>query len=226
MRVLVLQPMSSTQIPYTEPAYLFPPRPTRKIKPSNLSKYEGEKYVLQPKMDGSCAVIFTNGRETIVKNRHRKGFSRFKMDMRELTNVHRGEEGTWMVLIGEYMNKSRRDELGCVWNEKIVIFDILVYESKLLIGMKMDDRLLLLEDLYPDRAFKPYLSKISKNIWRVKNIYDETGFYEKFDKIGKINMYEGFVLKQRDARLRPPYRGGDNSASQLKVRKPTKNYRY
>ena len=70
------------------------------------------------------------------------------------------------------------------------------------------------------------LSKISKNIWRVKNIYDETGFYEKFDEIGKINMYEGFVLKQRDAGLRPPYRGGDNSISQLKVRKPTKNYRY
>ena len=39
-------------------------------------------------------------------------------------------------------------------------------------------------------------------------------------------MYEGFVLKQRDAGLRPPYRGGDNSISQLKVRKPTKNYRY
>lgn len=216
----------SEPIPYNKPDYLFPPRPTRKIQPSKLSKYEGNRYILQPKLDGSCAVIFTNGTETVVKSRHRRSFTRFKMDMREIQNIHRGDPGTWMVVVGEYMNKSRRDERGCVWNQKLVVFDILVYESKLLLGMTTTDRQLLLEDIFPERPFKPYLSKISKNIWRVKNIYDETGFYEKFDEIGKINMYEGFVLKQRDAGLRPPYRGGDNSISQLKVRKPTKNYRY
>ena len=95
----------------------------------------GKRYLAQPKLDGSCAVIFTNGTETVVKSRHRRCFTRFKMDMREIQNIHRGDPRTWMVVVGEYMNKSRRDERGCVWNQKLVIFDILVYESKLLLGM-------------------------------------------------------------------------------------------
>ena len=218
--------MTTAHIPYTEPDYLFPPRPKTKIRPQKLDNYEGNDYVLQPKLDGSCSVIFTNGIDVIVKNRHRRSFSRFKMDLREIKNVHRGRKGNWIVLTGEYMNKSRRDEMGCVWNQKLVIFDILVYESELLLGMSTEERVRLLEDLYPERPFKPYLSKISKNIWRVKNIFETDGFKSKFDDITKINMYEGFVLKKRIAPLRPPYREGDNSASQLKVRKPTNNYRY
>ena len=81
--------MSTAHIPYTEPNYLFPPRPKTKIRPQKLDKYEGGDYVLQPKLDGSCAVIFTNGVDVIVKSRHRRSFSRFKMDLREIKNVHR-----------------------------------------------------------------------------------------------------------------------------------------
>ena len=80
--------MSTAHIPYTEPNYLFPPRPKTKIRPQKLDKYEGGDYVLQPKLDGSCAVIFTNGVDVIVKSRHRRSFSRFKMDLREIKNVH------------------------------------------------------------------------------------------------------------------------------------------
>ena len=58
------------------------------------------------------------------------------------------------------------------------------------------------------------------------NIRENDGYMEKFTDITKINMYEGFVLKQRDAGLKPPYRCKDNSAYQLKVRKSTENYRY
>ena len=216
----------TTHISYTEPQYLFPPRPRTKIQPSKLEKYEGKNYLLQPKLDGSCAVVFTNGIDIIVKSRHRREFAKFKMDLNELKNIHRGEPGTWIVLTGEYMNKSRRDELGCVWNIKFVVFDILVYESKLLLGETTINRMRLLEDIYPERGFKPYLSKISKNIWRVISIYDGEKYKEKFDGITKIDMFEGFVLKKRDAPLRPPYRQNDNSRGQLKVRKPTKNYRY
>ena len=216
----------STPISYTEPDYLFPPRPKRKIKPSNLTKYETGEYLLQPKMDGSCAVIFTNGEQVIVKSRHKREFSRCKMNTREIKEAHRGDPGSWMVFVGEYMNKSRQDELGCVWNHKLVVFDILVYNSKLLLGMSTIDRMRLLEDIYPERPFKPYLSKISKNIWRVKSIYEPEGYLDKFNKIKCVDMFEGFVLKKMEAVLYPPYRIDNNSASQLKVRKPTKNYRY
>ena len=216
----------TTKIPYTEPDYLFPPRPKRKIKPSNLNKYETGEYLLQPKMDGSCAVIFTDGVRVIVKSRHKRSFSRFKMNTREIKEAHRGEPGSWMVFVGEYMNKSRQDELGCVWNHKLVIFDILVYNSELLLGMSTIDRMRLLEEVYPERPFKPHLSKISRNVWRVKSIYESDGYLDKFNKIKSVDMFEGFVLKKMKAVLDPPFRNDNNSTSQLKVRKPTKNYRY
>ena len=53
------------------------------------STFGGKRYLAQPKLDGSCAVIFTNGVDVIVKSRHRRSFSRFKMDLREIKNVHR-----------------------------------------------------------------------------------------------------------------------------------------
>ena len=130
------------------------------------------------------------------------------------------------VLVGEYMNKSRKDELGNVWNHKMVVFDILVYESELLTGETTTTRVQLLEELFPERAFKPYLSKITKNIWRVNSITDTSGYTDRFENIKRIDMFEGFVLKKMDAVLKPPLRQTDNSKSQLKVRKPTLNYRY
>ena len=56
----------------TQNHYLF--RPKRKIKLSNLNKYETGEYLLQPKMDGSCVAIFTDGVRVIVKSRHKHHF--------------------------------------------------------------------------------------------------------------------------------------------------------
>ena len=39
-----------------------------------------------------------------------------------------------------------------------------------------------------------------------------------------IDMYEGFVLKKKKSKLKNGVSQKNNSGSQIKVRKPTKNY--
>ena len=55
-------------------------------------------------------------------------------------------------------------------------------------------------------------------------------FYENFNtiyqKIVQIDMYEGWVLKKRMAKLKNGLSEKNNTDSQMKFRKPTKNYSY
>ena len=109
---------------YTEYKYIFPPRPETKISSSGLGTFEKmNKFLGQPKLNGSSMQVYTDGKTVIVMNRHKEILSH-KMDIQELKNLHRGKG--WMVLCGEYMNKNQKDEMGQYWNIKFVIFDILV----------------------------------------------------------------------------------------------------
>jgi hypothetical protein len=54
----------------------------------------------------------------------------------------------------------------------------------------------------------------------------ENNFLELYNKITKIDMYEGWVLKRKNALLERGTREGNNAGWQLKARKSTKLYSF
>ena len=209
---------------YINYRYIFPPRPKNAISPDDLNFWDNGTLICQPKLNGSNCLIFTNGQKIMVMNRHNQRLTNFQLSDAEVKNLYRGNGG-WMILNGEYLNKSKSDETGQVFNHKFVIFDILCYDGDYLVGKTFEERVNLLDTLYDCiESEKDYLYSISTNVYRVKSYRD--GFKSFFDKYTPIDMIEGVVLKRANARLELGATEQNNIKSQLKSRKPTKNYKY
>lgn len=176
--------------------------------------------VAQPKLNGSNCTIYMNGQNFYIYNRHGQRMSNFYIDLKEISNLYKGKG--WMVLNGEYLNKSKKNELNETFNHKFCIFDILVFENNYLVGKTFQERIDLLDSFYG----KPenYLSSISQNVFRIKSYYSD--FENLYNSLVGIDMVEGLVLKRKSAKLEVGSTENNNIKSQIKVRKPTKNYKY
>lgn len=204
--------------------YIYPPRPKNAIPPEDLDFWDNGSLIAQPKLNGSNCVIFTDGDDFFVMNRHKQRLTNFKIDNSELSKIYRGN-GEWMIINGEYMNKSKNDENCDVFNHKLVIFDILAYNGEYLVGSTFSERVNLLNDIYGEvDSEKNYLYSISDNIYRVKSY--SGGFNEIFNNFIEVDMLEGLVMKRANAKLEIGTSELNNVKSQLKCRKPTKNYKY
>lgn len=204
--------------------YLYPPRPKNAISPDDLNFWDNGTLICQPKLNGSNCLIFTNGVKVIVMNRHNQRLTNFQLSDDEVKNLYRGNGG-WLILNGEYLNKSKMDETGQPFNHKFVIFDILCFDGDYLVGKTFEERINLLDTLYDkNQSEKEYLYNISTNVYRVKSY--RNGFKDFFDKYTPIDMIEGVVLKRANARLEVGASEQNNVKSQLKSRKATKNYKY
>ncbi len=209
---------------YLNYRYIYPARPKNAISPDDLNFWDNGSLICQPKLNGSNCLIFTNGQKIIVMNRHAQRLTNFQLTDAEVKNLYRGNGG-WMVINGEYLNKSKLDETGQAFNHKFVIFDILCYDGDYLVGKTFEERVSLLDTLYDQiDSEKDYLYSISTNVYRVKSYRD--GFKEFFDKYTPIDVIEGVVLKRANARLELGATEQNNIKSQLKSRKATKNYKY
>jgi hypothetical protein len=208
---------------YLNYRYIFPPRPKNAIPDTELEFWDNGSLIAQPKLNGSNCVIFTNGVKTIVMNRHNQRLTNFNISDNEIKDIYRGEG--WMILNGEYMNKSKSDENNQVFNHKFVIFDILGYNGDYLVGKTFEERIVLLDELYGQiDSDKEYLFKVTENVYRVKSY--KVDFKNIFDKLTSIDMIEGLVMKRKNARLELGTSENNNTKSQLKCRKATKNYKY
>jgi len=208
---------------YLNYRYIFPPRPKNAIPDSELNFWDNGSLIAQPKLNGSNCVIFTNGEKTIVMNRHNQRLTNFNLSDNEIKDIYRGDG--WMILNGEYMNKSKSDENGQVFNHKFVIFDILAFNGEYLVGKTFEERVKLLDELYGQlESEKEYLFKVTENVYRVKSYL--TGFKQFYDKYTPIDMIEGVVMKRKNARLELGTSENNNIKSQLKCRKATKNYKF
>jgi len=203
-------------------AYIFPPRPENKIKPLSLIKYDTNEYYGQVKLNGSCSELYISKKSFSQRNRHQGTITNFKMDEKEILNLQKGNGK--IVLVGEYMNKSKLDINGKLFNNKFVIFDILVYEDMYLVGTTYQERYELLKKLFGTNEYDDYLYQISENVFLVKSF--ENNFNEKYNKIIKIDMLEGFVLKRKNGKLERGTREKNNTSWSLKVRKQTLNYQF
>ena len=209
---------------YLNYRFVYPPRPRNAVSPDNLDMFDDNSMICQCKLNGSNATIYTDGVKIIVMNRHGQRLTNVNVDNSEILSLYKGTGG-WTILNAEYMNKSKMDENGNTFNHKFVIFDILCYDGDYLIGKTFEERVNLLDDLYGQKSCeKEYLFGISENVYRVKSYLN--GFKDLFDKLTKIDMLEGLVLKRSNAKLEVGSSELNNSKSQIKCRKSTKNYKY
>lgn len=206
--------------------YIYPPRPSNAIPPSAIKDWDNGVMIAQPKLNGSNCILFTNGIELFVMNRHHQRMSNFRIDKSEIMSLYKPGFTGWLVLNGEWLNKSKTDDKGEVFNHKLVIFDILVYNSEYLIGKTFQERVNLLDELYgTNDSEKSYLFSITNSIYRVKSYSDD--FVNLFANITKRGtLIEGIVMKRKSARLELGNTATNNSRSQIKCRVPTKNYKF
>lgn len=204
--------------------YLYPPRPANAIPHTNLQDWDNSVMLAQPKMNGSNCVIFMNETQLFVMNRHAQRLTNFRIAKEEIMQLHRGSG--WMVLNGEYLNKSKVDETGQVFNHKLIIFDILVNESDYLIGSTFKERVELLDSLYSTNSSdKQYLFSVSPSVYRVKSYQSE--FLDLFNSLtSRGSLVEGIVMKRKSAKLEIGNTSNNNSKSQVKCRVATKNYKF
>lgn len=204
--------------------YIYPPRPKNAVAPSDLPFWDNGSMIAEPKLNGSNCILFISPEKVYAMNRHNQSLTMFNLTKEEIDSIYRGTGG-WMVVNGEYMNKSQSDENGAVFNHKLVIFDILVLDSNYMVGSTFKQRVELLDELYgTEECDKPFLYGISENVYRVKYYLD--GFSKLYEDLVKIDMYEGVVLKRANAKLELGISEMNNVKSQIKCRKKTLNYRY
>jgi ATP-dependent DNA ligase len=210
---------------YNEFRYIFPPRPKNAIPPSDIDFWDNKRMLAQPKLNGSNCTVFTDGNEIHVMNRHFQRMTNVEINKEELVAALNLTVGKWNVINGEYMNKSKSDENNKVFNHKFVIFDLLVSDSVYLIGKTFAERVELMDEKFgTQECEKDYLYKNSDNIYRVKTYTED--FYTKFIELIKIDMIEGFVFKRKNAPLEAGWNEMNNVKSQIKARKPTRNYKF
>jgi ATP-dependent DNA ligase len=213
---------------YQNYKYIYPCRPANAVTPDDLELWDNGSMFAQLKFNGSNTLIFTNGDIVRVMGRHSQSLSNFAISKEEIINsIYRplNINGNWLVINGETLNKSKRDENGQVFNQKLVLFDILVHNSDYLLGKTFQERAELLQKLWVTHTTtKDYLLGISENIFLAKSYM--TDFKELFNEYTKIDMIEGLVLKRKNARLESGTTEKNNWRSQIKVRKPTLNYKY
>jgi len=213
---------------YNSPRYIYPCRPANAISPEELNSWDNQSMTAQLKMNGSNTLIFTNGDIVRVMGRHNQLLSNFQVSRDEIIDTlykPLNLNGNWLVLNGETLNKSKLDERGITFNQKLILFDILVFDSDYLVGKTFQERIYLLDSMYGNNiSDKEYLHGISDNIYRVKS--HDRDFKNLFDTYTKIPLVEGLVLKRKNAKLEVATGEKNNWRSQIKCRKPEKNYKY
>jgi ATP-dependent DNA ligase len=217
---------------YNNFRYVYPPRAEEKIIPEELDDYDNGEFIAQIKYNGSCCCIFTNGEEHLIFNRHgeRKAFPKSL----DVAGIHADTKG-WMVVAGELMDKSKRGEDGSILTG-FVMWDLLVLNGQYLVGRTAEERIVLLNEVHPNMSqpFVNYSGKLVNNEYLhatgVDGLYKAPSFVSYFsplfDAVKKVDAYEGLVLKKANAKLSFGYNQSNNSAWQVKVRKPTKNYAF
>lgn len=207
-------------INYQSFQYIFPPRPKNPIPTTDLKMWDNSMMIGQPKINGSNCTIYTDGKNIYVYNRHGQRMTGFDIPKNEILNLHRGKG--WWVLNGEFTNKSKKDHTGQTFSNKFCLFDILVKDNQYLIGSTFQQRVDIMDNLYGQSD--DYLGVIGENIYRVKTYYKD--FVNVYNDLVDIDLVEGLVLKRKSAKLEIGSSENNNSKSQIKVRKPTKNYKF
>lgn len=216
---------------YNKFMYLYPPRPEHKTTSDTLDTYDNGEYIAMPKYNGSACMVFTNGIDLHVYNRHKQKLTNCSqhIDFKGL-----GPTKKWFCYAGEYLNKGKYGETDVKEKDKFVIWDILVWDGVYLIGETLTKRLELLETIHPCHRSVVTAEGLEQYkhlcCTRLNGIYKApayTGnFYALYNEIVQTDLYEGLVLKKLNSKLSPGYNSANNTEWQIKARKQTRNYNF
>lgn len=202
---------------YDRYMYVWPPRPEVKIPVSMTKFYDKRGWISQAKLNGTCTVIFTNGKDCIFKTRHNDDHKAWQPlpEHVEFFNST-AQEGKWNVFVAELMhNKSP------LLKNVLYVFDMLVSGGISLAGTTFGGRQFILEQIIPGKE---------TDLWYEHNAYvvrarNHAGVSsELYKRITEIPYVEGVVLKNPNAKLELCNRQDNNTGWQVKCRKVTKNY--
>lgn len=210
---------------YLDYKYLWPPRPDAKIPKESLQMFEKMGYGAQVKKNGTCNIIFAKkGEETIFKMRHGPESDHLSWTP---TQFHKeyfenlAENSGWNVYVTELLHSKTPDTKNTIY-----IFDQIVRDGKLLIGMTFLERQeLLLNELVDENSVEEWDKYVlnDKRIWLAKTYTD--AFNSLFNHLD-TKQDEGLVLKKLDAKLENPIKQKSNNGWQFKCRLPHKNYSF
>jgi ATP-dependent DNA ligase len=200
---------------YNNYAYLYPPRPEANLPPAMLAQYDKRGWWWQAKMNGTCCVIFTNGKEVIFKSRHNDDHKQWQPLPHHISFFKHKANPGWDVFVGELLhNKTKKIK------NKLYLFDVIAHQGEQLIGKTFKQRQTLLEELIPGEVKESeYWYTYNDYIVRARNF---AGMPEVALK-DEDEAVEGVVMKNPHARLEF-CRKGANTGWQIKSRKAHKNY--
>jgi ATP-dependent DNA ligase len=209
---------------YTKYHFIYPPYIEKEIKTTELGRFD-TGWMYQPKLNGSCCVVFINGEDIRILNRHDKPLQDFTIPISEIKALYNmpSKRKGWLVLVGEYMNKSQKDENNLLFNHKLVLFDILVFDCQYLVATTFQERYLMMTALYgKERHDKPYLTQITDNIYKVVSF--EGSVKGTYDFLTMFQIYDGVVGKKKNGVLEFGDKEKNTIKTQIKVCKSMKNY--
>lgn len=206
------------EIPYTEYGYMWPPRPENPVPAAMFGHYERSGWVGQIKKNGTCSVIFTNGKDVIFKTRHNEDHKMWKPQP-EHYEFFRSliTDGKWAVFEAELLHNK-----GNTVKNTFYIFDILAWDGIQLIGTTWTERQDLLQKIFEGRLEEAGDHwTITNKFWLAKPIVGD--FFNVWSAL-EHDEDEGIVLKDPNAKLKLCNKPNSNSGWQVKCRRIHKNY--
>lgn len=207
---------------FKEDRYIYPPRIEKTFPRSGMDVFDNGLFMAQPKFNGDCCEMYIGGNNWKVMNRHKSLLTRSKIDKEEISSIL--DNSGVNLIVGEYMNSSKKDENNNLFNNKLIIFDIIVYNNDYLIGKTFQERIDIINNMLTPVDENDYSYKITDNVYLTKTFYENFGVL--WDSLVKIDMIEGLVFKRKNAGLEIGTTKNNNTRSQLKCRKSNKNYIY
>jgi len=207
---------------YNQFKYLYPPRPEFVLTSDRIPFYEKDGWVGQYKMNGTNTILAMSPEGSFTAmNRHNEEHRAWQLTEEIKTSLRQLlPKGSWTVLVGEIMHSKTPTIKNTIY-----FHDVLVHQSKHLVGMTFKDRQILLEKLLPSNGKEDKSHYfVTDRIWRAKLI--TKNIHKHFVEIEDPKILEGFVLKLPTGKLKPCYTENNNTSWQYKIRYPTKNYQF
>lgn len=210
---------------YTNKFVMYPPRPNGSIVPDTLDKYPG--WWGQRKWNGTrnLLIVLPDGSYELW-NRHREQHKQYKvtsmMDKSIKEMISKLKKGVFHVFDGELMDAKTK-----TLKDRIVMYDVLVYEGFYLLGTTYRERYKILMDIlgtneHENETGHKLAFKFNENIW-LSEVF-ERDLPKRFDEAMKLDVIEGLVLKDPNGKLEFGIREKNNGSWLIRVRKPHKNY--
>jgi hypothetical protein len=215
---------------YTAWKFLYPPRAEHVVTSDMLPMYEQRGWVYQYKKNGTSTTITIDpdGNVRFMTRHgdvHRAWVCPTWLQVALLQYV---PAKRWTMLVAELMH-SKTPTI----KDTLYIYDVIVYQSQHLIGYTLNERLKILDGVFPrteDEADVVNINwqrshwVIQNGIWLAKTFTQ--GASEAFHGIKNPKIDEGLVVKDPKSKLKWCNKATANEAWQVKVRYPTKNFQF